>query len=180
MEKLFDVSSYRSYLDNCFVYKNIKDNYPYRNRRIDKSCDGLLQKIIDDTKLFISNIVEVSKNNDYRIGEELIINWGLREKFYFFNSSYFDGWLSDELYCPDGFDSNFLVSKYLLEQFFKCFGIGIEDYADEYYSQFYTRQTIKPWSEIFIRGYVEMFEQIDYGILSSKEEKKLVKAISSR
>lgn len=159
-EDIFNEQNYRYYLEKHYVYPVDKDKN--NKKYIDNYSKEELQKIIDNTKIFINYILD-------EITDSLYLSIELsNEKDIKTNLS--GGYAVDTLYIPIGFGDNFFISKYLLEKYLQT-KINVEWEKYEYFNEEEQSgiEMISPYLHIKIEKY--KLEELK----SSNEMKRLIK-----
>jgi len=114
---MFNVEEYKNYLIDYYC-NECDNNEERRNKRKDylerNYSDEYLQRIINDTLNFISTFVENNFNN-----QKGYIEIDLLENLGGINLNISGGWFSDVLYSVGTYESELIISRHLLEEFFE-------------------------------------------------------------
>ena len=125
-----NLENYRDYLEQVYVWSVDQDNMNGK-RYIASYSDVFLQKVLNDTLFFADCVFDEfhgsSSSDSVFVRVPLVDDKRIRNRIH-------GGWSADTLYNPDGFDSDFWISKYLLESLLKVH-ISIEEDEMEYYGK---------------------------------------------
>lgn len=182
MEEVFNLKQYRQHLSSYYAYKCDENTFEERKRYIDRHyTDEFLQKIIDNTKVFAEYLLN-KMYEDQDVFNGYIFNYaklidGINESY--ITNNCIGGWSADKLYFPEGFEPGFIVSKYLLENYFKGFNVLVdevieneivEDYDDFAIGSFYDIE------KLVISGPLDTFLEIyNNSKLVNKEKQRSLK-----
>lgn len=161
MEELFNEVNYRAYLENVYVWPIDKDN-PERKKWIDRYSTEFLQKIINDTKMFSFYVIDELKKKKDSLTDSVYMEVELISEGQI-ESNLHGGWSADVLYNPDGFGSDFWVSRHILKEFLKT-SIDIVYRDIEYYNELEeagTIMTIPYISIVMSKEQFKIYESIE-------------------
>ena len=136
MKEIIDLKLYKKYLINYYIYPCDEIEYDQRKKRINNYYnDDFLDKVVKDTKKFILSILKnmgttVCEESNNVFYKELISSYIYKDIY----NGCFGGFNADKLICPDEYNCDFLVSMYIIEEFFgDHFKIDlVEDVREKY------------------------------------------------
>lgn len=171
MKDVFDLKSYKNYLENYYVFSKDKNSLKVK-QAVEDYGDEYLQKIVDDTKtfaLYLMNKLAKEKNNFVNLKEEI------KDIDQRIDNNLYGGFMTDRLYNPIRFGENFWVSEYLLKSFFKDLSLYVTLEANSIYNDEEKTHTFTFTPYFYIEGKRDSFENL----CSTEEarEEKIIKFI---
>ena len=130
---LFTKDGYRRYLEEYFINPLDKNKIDFNKRFIDNMSDELLQKIIDDTNIFIDYVMDKMVDDNHVVNGCAITHIKLNDDIHHISNMNSSIWCVDELFSPSVFGNNALVSKKILASFFEGFLIYFHEDNNEMY-----------------------------------------------
>ena len=112
---IFNIDKYKNYLINHFRYEmdNSDERKKYRKNYLESQySDEFLQRIVDDTLIFIIEFIESNLHNIHNY-----MDIDLLEDAGYINLNLIGGWFSDTLYSIGTEESKKIISYHLLHKF---------------------------------------------------------------